>query len=107
MYTKLSMKPLERASLSEHELKRCRAMAKGQPWQVWEEDVLWWSLDRQCWFPLDDAVWQRRRRWLMVEAEEGVIPALLWEIGHGLELRFSPPPEPLAEEPAEDLTEAL
>ena len=105
MYSKSSMKPVDRSSLSEHELKRCRAVAKGQPWQVWEEDILWWSLDRQSWLPLDDSLWQRRRRWLMVETEQGTSPALLWEVGQGLELPPSPRPEPQAEAPAEDLAE--
>ena len=86
MQVKLSMKQVERARLSEHELKRCRAEARGQPWQVWEEDILWWSLDRQSWLPVDDAQWPRRRRWLMVETEEGVLPALLWDVSEGLGL---------------------
>ena len=107
MYSKLSMKPLARSSLSEHELKRCRALAKGLPWQVWEEDILWWSLDRQSWFPLDDSLWQRRRRWLMVETEEGMFPALLWEVGYGLEPPLSSGSEAPAEEAAEAPAEAL
>ena len=107
MQSKLSMKQLGRSSLSEHELKRCRAQAKGLPWQVWEEDILWWSLDRQSWLPLEDSLWPRRRRWLLVETEEGVVPALLWEVGHDLDLLLSSRPEPRAEEAAEDLAEAL
>ena len=86
MHVKLSMRQVERARLSEHELKRCRVEARGQPWQVWEEDILWWSLDRQSWLPVEDAQWQRRRRWLMVETEEGVLPALLWDVSEGLGL---------------------
>ena len=107
MHSKLSMKQLGRSSLSEHEVKRCPAQAKGLPWQVWEEDILWWSLDRQSWLPVDDALWQRRRRWLMVETEEGMLPALLWEVGYGLELPLSSGPEAPAEEGAEDPAEAL
>ena len=103
MYSKLTMKPLDRSGLSDHELKRCRAVAKGQPWQVWEERTLWWSLDRQCWLPLDDSLWQQRRRWLMVETEEGLMPVLLWEVGHGLELPF----ETVPEEADPDLAEAV
>lgn len=105
MHSKLSMKPVDQSSLSEHELKRCHAIAKGQPWQVWEEDILWWSLDRQCWLPVDDSLWQQRRRWLMVETEEGTVPVLIWEVGSGLELPLPPQREPPVIEPAEDLTE--
>lgn len=104
MYSKLSMKPVNRSSLSEHELKRCHAIAKGQPWRVWEEDILWWSLDRQSWLPVDDSLWQQRR-WLMVETAEGMLPALIWEVRNGLELPLPPQREPSIHEPAEDLTE--
>jgi hypothetical protein len=79
------MKQVQRSGLSDHELKRCRLEARGNPWQVWEEDVLWWSLDRASWHPVSDDQWQqRRRRWLMVEAEDGVYPAILWDITEGM-----------------------
>ncbi len=86
MHSKLSMKTVQRARLSEHELKRCRALARGRRWQVFEEDILWWSLDRQMWLPVDDSLWPRRRRWLLVDAEEGIAPLLIWEVGQGLGL---------------------
>ncbi len=105
MYSKLSMKPVQRSSLSEHEMKRCRALARGQPWEVWEEDILWWSLDRQSWLPVDESLWQLRRRWLLVESEEGVTPALLWEIAEGLELPLAEPAHDLSEQPADDMAE--
>jgi len=85
MHVKLTMKQIARSALSEHEQKRCRLEARGNAWQVWEEDIVWWSLDRANWHPLSDEQWQqRRRRWLMVEAEDGVYPALLWDITEGL-----------------------
>jgi hypothetical protein len=85
MHVKLTMKQVARSGLSDHELKRCRVEARGNPWQVWEEDVLWWSLDRVSWQPVNDEQWQqRRRRWLMVEAEDGIYPAILWDITEGL-----------------------
>ena len=93
MHSKLSMKPVQRARLSEHELKRCRALARGHRWQVFEEDILWWSLDRQGWLPVEDSLWPRRRRWLLVETEEGAAPALIWDVGHGLGLPPLPQPD--------------
>jgi hypothetical protein len=85
MYVKLSMKEVHRAALSEHERKRCRLESRGSPWQVYEEDILWWSFDKVSWMPVYDEKWQqRRRRWLMVEAEDGTYPALLWDITEGL-----------------------
>lgn len=81
MHVKISMKAVPRSKLSEHELKRCRAVARGSAWQVLEEDILWWSLDKQSWLPVDDDYWPSRRRWLMVETEQGVTPAQLWEVG--------------------------
>jgi hypothetical protein len=82
MYVKVSMKPVPRSQLSEHELKRCRAIARGRAWDVWEEDIWWWSLDRRSWNPLDEAHWPRKLRWLLVETEEGIAPALIWEANH-------------------------
>ena len=80
MHVKLSMKRLARDQLSEHELKRCRAEARGSAWGVWEEDILWWSMDREHWSPVDESLWPRKKRWLVVESEEGVYPALLWDV---------------------------
>ena len=80
MHVKISMKAVPRTSLSEHELKRCRAVSRGSAWQVLEEDILWWSLDKQSWLPVEDDYWPNRRRWLMVETEHGVEPAQLWEV---------------------------
>ncbi len=88
MHVKVSMKAVPRRTLSEHELKRCRALAKGHAWQVIEEDILWWSLDRQSWLPVDDAMWPERRRWLMVETEEGILPLSIWQANEGLGLEF-------------------
>jgi len=75
------MRPIDRGSLSEHEAKRCRAMARRQPWAVWEEDILWWSPDRERWEPLEAESLPPRRRWLIVETEEGLAAALIWDIG--------------------------
>lgn len=86
MHVKISMKAVPRRTLSEHELKRCRATARGHAWQVLEEDILWWSLDKRSWLPVEDDFWPVRRRWLMIETEEGVSPALLWEVREGLGL---------------------
>lgn len=88
MHVKVSMKAVPRRTLSDHETKRCRALAKGRAWQVIEEDILWWSLDRQGWAPVDDAMWPERRRWLMVETEEGVLPLSIWQTSEGLGLDF-------------------
>lgn len=79
MHVKTTMKAVPRSTLSEHELKRCRAVARGNAWQVLEEDILWWSLDKRSWLPVEDDFWPNRRRWLMVETEQGVTPALLWD----------------------------
>ena len=79
MNVKTTMKAVPRGTLSEHELKRCRAVAHGNAWQVLEEDILWWSLDKRSWLPVEDDFWPNRRRWLMVETEQGVTPALLWD----------------------------
>ena len=57
------MKAVPRDHLSEHEQKRCRAIARGRRWQVLEEDILWWSLDKQGWQPVEEPMWQERRRW--------------------------------------------
>ena len=85
MYVKFSMKEVARSALSDHEFKRCRLESRGQAWQVWEEDILWWSQDRVSWMPVHDDEWQqRRRRWLMVEAEDSVYPALLWDVTEGI-----------------------
>ncbi|HEU4759877.1 MAG TPA: hypothetical protein VFT91_07840 [Dehalococcoidia bacterium] len=104
MQSKLSMKSIERARLSEHELKRCQALARGHRWQVFEEDILWWSLDRRGWLPVEDSLWPHRRRWLLVETEEGVTPALVWLVGHGLGLPTLSPREDAFEE-VSDLAE--
>ena len=103
MYTKVSMRPLERSELSEHEVKRCRAIAKHRPWDVWQEEILWWSPDRVSWAPLDDALWQVRRRCLLVQTEEGQLPAYVWIVGEGLDL-----PMPVSlEQPPVDAARAL
>jgi hypothetical protein len=80
MYVKVTMKAVPRSALTEQELKRCRAFAQGNRWQVLEEDAIWWSLDRQSWLPVEDALIDHRRRWLMVETEHGVSPVFLWEV---------------------------
>ncbi len=80
------MKAVPRRTLSEHELKRCRGVVRGHAWQVLEEDILWWSLDKRSWLPVEDNFWPVRRRWLMVENEDGVSPALIWEVREGLGL---------------------
>lgn len=89
MHVKVSMKAVPRRTLSDHEMKRCRALAKGHAWQVIEEDILWWSLDRQNWQPADDVLWPERRRWLMVETEDGVSPQSIWTVREGLGLAFA------------------
>ncbi len=86
MHVKVSMRPIDRESLSEHEVKRCRAMARRQPWAVWEEDILWWSPDRQRWQPVEAESLPRRRRWLIVETEEGLAAALIWDVDDSLKL---------------------
>lgn len=80
MHVKVTMKAVPRSALTEQELKRCRAFARGNRWQVLEEDVVWWSLDRQSWLPVEDALIDHRRRWLMVESEYGVSPVFLWDV---------------------------
>ena len=72
-------------------MKRCCAMARRQPWEVWEEDILWWSPDRQRWQPLEAESLPRRRRWLLVETVEGLAAALIWEAGDGLALPAATP----------------
>lgn len=99
MYVKVSMRAVEKDRLSEHELKRCRASAKGWQWEVWEEDIWWWSHDRQSWSPLDEPLWPRRRRWLMLQTEEGTAAALLWEVGEAYDLPS--PGEEIAEQDEE------
>jgi hypothetical protein len=81
MHVKASMRPIDRKSLSDHEVKRCRAVARGQHWEVWEESILWWSPDQQRWQPLEEGLLPRRRRWLIVEGEEGLQAALIWDVG--------------------------
>jgi hypothetical protein len=80
MHVKVSMRPIARADLTEHEAKRCGAAAKGRHWEIWEEDILWWSPDREGWRPLLVEVLPRRRRWMMVETEDGYAAALIWEV---------------------------
>ena len=86
MHVKVSMSPVDRGSLSPHEAKRCRAVARGQLWEVWEEDILWWSPDRERWQPLGAEALPRRRRWLMVETEEGFQAALIWDVDDAFKL---------------------
>ncbi len=87
MHVKITMKAVPRRTLSEHELKRCRAVARGNAWQVLEEDILWWSLDKRAWLPGEDDFWPNRRRWLMVETEQGVSPpTLIWDVREDLGL---------------------
>ena len=89
MHVKTTMKAVPRSTLSEHELKRCRAVARGNAWQVLEEDILWWSLDKRSWLPVEDDFWPNRRRWLMVETEQGISPALLWDTRKDLGLTLA------------------
>ncbi len=86
VHVKVSMCLIARGSLSEHEAKRCRAAAKGRYWDVWEEDILWWSPDRERWQPLEAEELPRRRRWLMVETESGFAVALIWEVEDAFKL---------------------
>ena len=74
------MQPVQRSNLSEHEVKRCRAVARGN-WEVWEESIMWWSPDQQRWYPVEADVMPRRRRWLVLETEEGFRVVLIWEAG--------------------------
>ena len=94
MHVKLSMKRVRREDLSEHEMKRCRAQARGNAWGVCEEDILWWSIDRQHWTPVHESLWPRKRRWLIVESEEGVFPALLWDVTDQEHIPPAPVPNP-------------
>lgn len=94
MHMKASMRQLDRASLSEHEAKRCRALARGRHWDVWEEHLLWWSPDRQRWQPVEDNALPRKRRWLIVETEDGSTVALIWEAGDDFAL-----PQPQRDDP--------
>ena len=101
MHVKVSMKSVPRSTLSEHELKRCRALAHGGAWQVVEEDLLWWSLDKQTWLPVEDNLYPNRRRWLMVETEAGVQPLALWEVRDvvpGTRVEAAPPPPVVRED---------
>ncbi|HLB26235.1 MAG TPA: hypothetical protein VJN32_01180 [Dehalococcoidia bacterium] len=81
MHAKLSMQPVQKSSLSEHEVKRCRAVARGNYWEVWEESIMWWSPDKERWHPVEADVMPRRRRWLVLETEEGFRVALIWNAG--------------------------
>ena len=94
MHVKVSMRSIDRGTLSEHEAKRCRTIARGQHWDVWEEDLLWWSPDRVRWQPLDAQILPRRRRWLMLDTEEGRRAALIWDMGDALR------PSEVVEQPA-------
>ena len=86
MRVKISMRPIDKSDLSEHEVKRCRAVARGQHWDVWEENILWWSIDQERWEPLHEDLLPNRRRWLVVETEEGFQAALIWSVGEGFKL---------------------
>lgn len=66
-------------------------MVKGQPWEVWEEEILWWSPDRQRWQPLEPEILPHRRRWLIVEPEEGYAAALIWEVEDAFKLPSTGP----------------
>jgi hypothetical protein len=83
---KARLQQVDRRVLSDHEAKRCRALARGEHWQVWEEDLIWWSPDQQRWQPLTENLLPRRRRWLILESEEGYRPAHIWEVGEAFEL---------------------
>jgi hypothetical protein len=83
---KASMRPVDRQDLSQHELKRCRAVARGNPWEVWEEHIIWWGADPNHMQPVQNDLLQRHRRWLFVDTESGVNPALCWEIGDDFDL---------------------
>lgn len=61
-------------------------MARHQPWAVWEEDILWWNPYRQRWQPPEAESLPRRRRWLIVETEEGFAAALTWDVDDALML---------------------
>ncbi len=86
MHVKISMRPTDKSDLSEHEVKRCRAVARGQHWDVWEESILWWSTDQERWEPPHEDLLPHRRRWLIVETEEGYQPALTWNVGDDFQL---------------------
>jgi len=81
MHAKLSLRPIDKSGLSEHEGKRCRALARGNHWEVWEESIMWWSPDRQRWHPVESDVMPRRRRWLALETEEGFRISRIWNAG--------------------------
>jgi hypothetical protein len=78
------MKAVPRRTLSQHELERCHAVARGHARQVREEDILLRSLDKRSSRPGEDDFWPVRRHWLMVDSEEGASPAQLWEVREGL-----------------------
>lgn len=99
VHVKVTMKAVLRSALTGHEIKRCRALAHGGAWQVVEEDLLWWSLDKQSWQPVDDHLSPHRRRWLMVETEAGVQPVSLWEV-RDLVPSGAHEPEPVLQEAA-------
>lgn len=86
MHVKISMRPVDKSDLSEHEVKRCRAVARRQHWDVWEESILWWSTDQERWEPLHEDSLPHRRRWLVVETEEGYQAALIWNVGDDFHL---------------------
>src|SRR3972149_6452155 len=81
VHAKLSMQPVGKSSLSEHEVKRCRAVARGSHWQGREESLMWWSPAQQRWHPVEADVMPRPRRWLLLETEEGFRVALIWNAG--------------------------
>ncbi len=89
MHVKISMRPTHKSDLSEHEVKRCRAVARGQHWDVWEESILWCSPDQARWQPLEEEILPSRRRWLIVETEDGHQAALIWDVGDALTLPFA------------------
>ena len=93
------MQPVDKGNLSQHEVKRCHAVARGSYWEVWEESIMWWSPDQQRWHPVEVDVMPRHRRWLVLETEEGFRVALIWNAGDEFML---PAPdrryEPLAEQ---------
>jgi hypothetical protein len=86
---KATMRPVPREELTEHELKRCRAVARGTAWEVWEEHVLWWGSGQHL-MPLQEDIVPRRRRWLIVESENGLSPGLVWEVGDDFDLPNPP-----------------
>ncbi|MEX0801410.1 MAG: hypothetical protein WD379_09360 [Dehalococcoidia bacterium] len=90
MHVKATMRPVPREDLTEHEVKRCRAIARGNAWEVWEEHVLWWGPDPQRQMPLQEDIVPRRRRWLIIELEDGLVPGFVWEVGDDFDLPAPP-----------------